>query len=156
MAEQDPYLDTLNKLADNIIKRTISAIDRPKNRVYKERGIQCKIGNSRSEVREVLNKHYGEDIKRLMKKGLKPSVDRIDPFGHYELGNIQIIPLRENLSRIKNPRSVALKVTYPNGNTIVFDSISDASKYLNCKRDTIYHGIENPGINRKGLKFQIL
>lgn len=30
---------------------------------------------------------------------LHPSIDRIDPDGHYELSNIQIIPLEENMAR---------------------------------------------------------
>lgn len=35
--------------------------------------------------------------------GETPSINRIDPNGHYELGNIEIISLRENLSLTRKP-----------------------------------------------------
>jgi hypothetical protein len=153
----DPYTDTLNKLSDNILKRTIYDIDKPKNKIYKERGVKCLLGKDRSEVRDRLNKHYGYDIRKLLLKGDKPSVDRIDPYGHYELGNIQIVTLKENLSRADHSHiSQAIRVVYPNGEQKVFPSILAASKDIGCKRDTIYAALERPGINRRGLRFELL
>jgi hypothetical protein len=154
---ENPYLNTLNKLADNILKRTNYAIDKPKNKVYKERGIKCLLGTNRVEVRESLDKHYGQDIKNLLDSGLKPSVDRIDPFGHYELGNIQIVTLKENISRVDSSyKSNPIRVFYPEGVQKDFPSIIAASKELKCKRDTIYASLERPGTNRKGLLFELL
>jgi hypothetical protein len=154
---ENPYLNTLNKLADNILKRTNYAIDKPKNKVYKERGIKCLLGNNRVEIRESLDKHFGQDIKNLLDLGLKPSVDRIDPFGHYELGNIQIVTLKENIARVDNSyKSNPIRVFYPDGTQKDFPSIIAASKELKCKRDTIYASLERPGINRKGLRFELL
>jgi hypothetical protein len=153
----NPYLDTINKLADNILKRTRYGIDRPQNKTYKERGIKCLLGRNRAEVRESLDKHYGQDIKRLLDLGMKPSVDRIDTFGHYELGNIQIITFKENISRVDNSyKSNPIRVFYPDGTQKDFPSIIAASKELKCKRDTISASLERPGINRKGLRFELL
>jgi hypothetical protein len=153
----NPYLNTLNKLADNILKRTMYAIDKPKNKVYKERGIKCLLGSTRVEVRESLDKHFGQDIKSLLDSGLKPSVDRIDPFGHYEPGNIQIVTLKENLSRVDNSyKAQSIRVFYPDGTQKDFPSIIAASNELKCKRDTIYASLERPGINRKGFRFELL
>jgi hypothetical protein len=153
----DPFTSTLNKLADNILKRTVHDLDKPKNKVYKERNIKCLLGNNRAEVRETLRKHYGDDIKRLLRKGLKPSVDRIDPYGHYELGNIQIVSLQENISRI-DVSNIAkpIRVYYPNGDYKDFRSIKEAAEHLGCKRDTIYASLERPGINRRGLRFELI
>lgn len=154
---ENPYEDALNKLADNILKRTGRAIDAPKNKVYKERGIKCLLGSNRMEVRETLATNFGEDIKRLLGKGLKPSVDRIDPYGHYEIGNIQIITLRENILRADRSHvSQSIRVFYPNGDQRDFHSILAASKDIGCKRDTIYAALERPEINRKGLRFELL
>jgi hypothetical protein len=156
-AASDPYTDFLNKTADNILKRTKYAVDKPKNKTYLERGIKCLIGQNRVEIRETLDKYFGTEIKNLLSKGEKPSVDRINPYGHYELGNIQIVSLKQNLSRVDHSSiSNAVKVIFPNGNELIFDSISEASRKLNCKRDTIYAALERPGINRKGLRFELL
>ncbi|MDQ0154951.1 NUMOD1 domain-containing DNA-binding protein [Robertmurraya andreesenii] len=156
-AANDPYTSTLNKMADNILKRTKYAINKPKNKTYLVRGIKCLLGDSRNEIREMLDKHYGCEIKKLLHRGQKPSVDRIDPYGHYELGNIQIVSLEENLSRIDHKSiSKSVRVTFPDGEQKVFESISDASKELGCKRDTIYASLKRPGINRRGLIFELV
>jgi hypothetical protein len=154
---ENPYLDCINKLADNILKRTVHDIDKPKNKSYKERGIKCLLGSNRVEVRENLNKHYGHQIKYLLNKGLKPSVDRIDPYGHYELGNIQIITLQQNILRADHSHvSQSIRVFYPDGKQKDFPSILAASKEIGCKRDTIYAALERPEINRRGLRFELL
>lgn len=48
---------------------------------------------------------YQEELTTFNEKfpGETPSVDRIDPNGHYEMGNIRLIPWREN-SRLR-PRN---------------------------------------------------
>lgn len=155
--ENNPFEAELRRLADGILKRTKYAVDKPKNKTYLERGIKCLLGETRVEVKEQLRKHYGDDIKRLLRKGIIPSVDRLDPYGHYELGNIQIVSLKTNLSRVDHSvKSVPIKVLYPDGNVDVFESISDAANHLKCKRDTIYASLDRPGINKRGLKFELL
>lgn len=155
--KENPYIACLNSMADNLIKRLYTQIDRPVNKTYKERGIKSLIGKNRGEIRETLHKHYGDDIKRLLRKGEKPTLDRIDPYGHYELGNIQIITFDENRRRADTSSfSRKVIVTHPDGREEVFASVLEASKRLGCKRDTIYSGAENPGTNRKGLTFKIL
>jgi hypothetical protein len=157
IALTDPYTKCLNNLADNILKRTKYAIDRPKNKTYLERGIKCLIGENRVEIREFLDTHFSADIKTLLILNEKPSVDRIDPYGHYELGNIQIVTLKENITRADHSSiSHSIRVTYPNGEQKDFPSISAASKGIGCKRDTIYAALERPGINRKGFRFELL
>lgn len=152
----DPFKYTVNKLADGILSRTGSKIDHPKNKIYKERGIKCLLGASRNEVVDTLIDNFSEDIKRIMDSGEKPSVDRIDPYGHYEVGNIQIITLQENLLRSNiTSRARSVEVTLPQGEVMVFESVAEASRELGIKRDTIYWGADNPGGNRKGYEFKI-
>lgn len=152
---KNPYEVVVQRLASGIQKRTVTDIEKPKNRTYKDRGIKNKLGISAYETKEMLDKHFSADIKRLMRKGEKPSVDRIDPYGHYELGNIQIISLTDNLKRIDmSSVSRKVKATFPDGKSQEYSSILEASKAIGCKRDTIYAAIKRPGINRRGIHFE--
>jgi len=40
----------------------------------------------------------------MYKSGKTPSVDRVDPYGHYELKNMQIIEWGSNSSKARKPR----------------------------------------------------
>lgn len=156
-AKEHPYGHVLYCLAYNILKRTTKVTDRPRNRTYIERGIKCLIGDNPQEVKQVLHNNFEQQIRDLLEKGEKPSVDRIDPFGHYELSNIQIVTLEENIKRADlSSISHSIRVFYPDGKQKDFPSISAASKYIGCKRDTIYASLERPGINRKGFRFELL
>jgi hypothetical protein len=153
--ENNPYEDVLNRLTHGIWSRVVTCVDRPKNKIYRDREIKCLLGDSPKEVKQALDKHYSNDIKRLMRKGEKPSVDRIDPYGHYELGNIQIISLTDNLKRIDlSSISRRIKATFPDGKSQEYASILEAAKSIGCKRDTIYAALERPGINRRGIHFE--
>jgi hypothetical protein len=156
-AMANPYEHALFNLSYNILKRTKKVTDRPKNKIYIERGIRCLLGENTEEIKRVLHEHFERDIKNLLEDNERPSVDRIDPYGHYELGNIQIISLHENLKRADHSHiSHPLRVFYPNGEQKDFPSILAAAKYLGCKRDTIYASLDRPGINKKGLRFELL
>lgn len=153
---EHPYEHRLNRMAAGIIKRVSTSVHNPKNRTYITRGIKCLLGENMQEVRKVLHENFEEDIRQLLANGYLPSVDRIDPFGHYELGNIQIISLEENLSRSNlRPRKRKVVVEHTNGTKMQFDSVLDASKALGIKRDTIYSGAAKPGSNKRGLLFEI-
>lgn len=154
--EKRPLETAIYSMAHGIVKRTILDVDKPNNEYYKRNGIQCRLGKTAAEVNKTLTIHYRDDFKKILRKGGKPSVDRIDAKGHYELGNIQIVTFEENMRRsnkLASARSVL--VTYPDGVEVYFDSITEASRKLKCKRDTIYSGAKKPGTNRKGLLFKI-
>lgn len=152
----DPFHYVVTNLADGILGRTKYKIDSEKNKTYKERGIKCLLGDTRAEVRESLIKYFSADIKEIMSNGEKPSIDRVNPYGNYEVSNIQVVTLKENLKRssITN-KAREVEVTYPQGNVVIFESVSDASRELGIKRDTIYWGANNPGGNKKGYEFKI-
>lgn len=153
---ENPLDVTMYKLASNLVKRTITDVDNSRNAYYKRNGIKCLIGNNTQGVLETLKTHYRDDVIRLLRKGEKPSVDRIDPKGHYELGNIQIVSFEENMRRSdKKAVSRAVTVTFPDNSKVTYESILRASKEIGCKRDTIYHGAKYPGTNKKGLEFEI-
>lgn len=56
-------------------------------------------------------------ISEMLKEKKEPSIDRIDPQGHYEFGNMRIIPLQENrrlgLLERNRRRSERLKQEHP-------------------------------------------
>jgi hypothetical protein len=154
---ENPLEHAMKNLSANIYKRIFIDINKPKNKCYKEKNIKCLIGNNTPAIYDTLNRHYRDDIKRLLQKGLRPSVDRIDPDGHYELGNIQIVDLVDNINRSRHPStSKTIRVIYPNETVEEFPSISAAARKLKCKRDTIYYSIEKPGVSRKGLRFELI
>lgn len=150
---EDLFLATVNSMADGILKRTIHAIDSPKNRIYKERGIKSEIGSSRAEVRANLIKHFADDINHILRSGEKPSVDRIDNYGNYSVENIQIVTLSENLTRIDTSDRAVKVFAEVNGIVTEFKSISDAAKIIGIKRDTIYHHLNKGTRTKKGYAF---
>lgn len=150
---EDLFLATVNLMADGILKRTVRAVNSPKNRIYKERNIVSEIGNNRAEIRDSLVTHFADDIKSLLQSGQKPSVDRIDSYGNYSVENIQIATLTENLSRIDtSDRSIEVTAEIDNA-TIEFESISATAKTLGIKRDTIYHHLNKGTRTKKGYAF---
>lgn len=57
---------------------------------YGGRGIRCTI--TANEAKEIYNRDRGETLKQ-------PSLDRIDPDGHYTFGNCRYIELTHNVAR---------------------------------------------------------
>lgn len=135
---RDPYKDRLQRMAKHLLSR-LSDTENPRNNCYI--GVECKIGNSVTEIKEYLDKNFREEIKAIIKDGETPSLDRINPKGHYEEGNLRIISFRENymagLVNAMNVISKRVTVVYANGSRKSFDSISHASRELGLKRDTI-------------------
>jgi hypothetical protein len=145
-------------MASGILRRT-SGRGR-KFQSYTNKGIECRIGETRDEVIAYINANFREEIEAYYKQGKIGSIDRIDSDKHYEHGNLRIIEWIENTrlgaqeAKVKN--SVPIRVTFPDGQLMDFLSISDASNHLKCKRDTIYAALERPEVNRKGLRFELL
>lgn len=156
--EKDNPIDIkIYKMAFGIRQRTVIELDKPKNKTYKDRGIKCLLGNTNLEIVETLNKHFRKDIKKLIEEGKIPSVDRIDPYGHYELGNIQIIPLEDNVIKgctagveVTSKPIVAI---FPNGDSKEYKSVSECSRELGLKRDTIIRNRDNNTATRYGIRF---
>lgn len=145
-------------MASGILRRTSG---KGRNcRSYEIKGIECLIGNTRDEVITYINKHFRGEIEKFHNEGKIASIDRIDSNRHYEHRNLRIIEFVENArlgaKQAKIANSHPLRVIFPNGDIEDFPSISDAAKTLKCKRDTIYGSLKQPGINRRGLRFELL
>ena len=64
-------------------------------------------------------------IETIYSQGRTPSIDRINSDGHYEIGNIRIIPFELN-----NRRKVWVHGINPNtGETVEFDNILNADRF---------------------------
>jgi hypothetical protein len=154
---KNPVRDRTNKMATGILQRTIHDIDKDKNRCYKEHNVKSEIGTTYSEISNYLFDYFYNDIKILIDNGKIPSVDRIDSTGNYSPDNIRIIELMDNVMiGVEN----AIKKTSKQIKSIkdydvtVYDSISQASKELKIKRDTIYAHLDKGTLTRYGYKFE--
>jgi hypothetical protein len=158
--ENDPLTYRLTVLAAAIMARTKHRLHKKQNKIYRERGTKCFLGDTEKQVSETLRKHFAKEIIELIEAGKTPSVDRIDPNGHYEIGNIQIVPLEENLKRAEKARLKAVrkkvKVTFPSGEFKVYPSISHASKELGTDRKSIGIWAQQGTPNRRGLLFELV
>lgn len=149
---EDPALAKAYDMAFGILKRTKYAVDNPKNKSYKRKGIVSEIGGDTISIRDWLISNFRDDIERLLDAGETPSVDRIDSDGNYAPGNIRIVPLSENTKGAVVPGR-PVTVIYPSGDSKEFPTVAKAARELGVKRDTIYSGAKNPGTNRKGFEF---
>lgn len=153
--ELDPLHAKLTIMADGILKRTKYVHCTPFNRSYKERGIQCLIGDNLPEVRDFLKVHFGNDVLHLMESGENPSVDRIDPYGHYELTNIQIISMKENRNRADmSYRNRPITVEDAFGNIQSFKSIKEASQVTGYSYSHISNRLAAKRPNSAGTIFK--
>lgn len=144
-------------LGSGIMKRIKYDIDKPKNNCYKEHNVKCTIGNTPKEISDYLYDNYYDEIKSLIDEGKTPSVDRIDSNKDYALDNIRIIELIENVKLgVKNAIKKTSKQikSIKEDEVIIYDSISQASKELGIKRDTIYAHLDNGTFTRYGYKFE--
>jgi len=69
-----------------------------KNLQYINKGIELRI--TKDEFYEWCNAQW-DLIDSIYKSGEKPTIDRINSNGHYELSNMRIISMSENLARRK-------------------------------------------------------
>ena len=155
----DPYKTSLFNMVSGIFHRIQTHVDSEKNKTYKERGIKCLLGDTREEARKTLHQHYKKEILALLKQGKTPSVDRIDSHGHYEIGNIRIIPLEENIrmGSVKGGEAVAKSIyAFDKDGSVLglFHSVSSCARHLNLKRDTVIRHAQNGTSTRYGLSFQ--
>ena len=145
-------------MATGIYKRTIYDVDYAKNRSYKNKNIKCLIGNTALEIAETLKCLFYEEIKLMIESGINPSVDRIDSFGNYEVGNLRIIPLEENVSLGSavgtDVTRKPVTVMFPNGDIKNYSSISECARELSMRRGTIITHRDNRTKTRKGLSFR--
>ena len=157
-AKNNPVIDRCKKMGHGIIQRTVTQVNNPSNNTYKENNIKSKIGNTGVEIAEYLYSNFYDDILNLIKEGEKPTVDRIDSTKDYEEDNIRIVSFRENyLDGIKNAvkkTSKETKVIYPNGSVKMFKSVSEASRELGIKRDTIIRNRDNDTETINGYRFR--
>lgn len=148
-----------NLMASGILDRTIWDIDKPKNKCYKDNNVKSEIGNTWTEISDYLYENFYNEIKTLIEQGVKPSVDRINSSGNYSPDNIRIIDLKENINlgvanAIKKISKQIKSIDAKSGKEALFSSISDASRELKIKRDTIYTHLDKGTICRKGYRFE--
>lgn len=157
-ALNNPIRHKCNLMASGILKRTLWGIDRPKNKSYKDNNVKCTIGDNIVEISNYLYNNYYDEIKLLIEQGKTPSVDRIDSKGDYSSENIRIIDLRDNVllgvnNAIRKTSRKIIAINNNNNKEVIFNSISEASRKLNIKRDTIYYHLDKNTTSKNGYKF---
>lgn len=71
------------------------------HRKYLVRGIRLEI--TRDELVSLVTKNWPQ-ITAMLANGEKPSIDRINPDGHYSLDNIQFISLKRNCGQVRHSK----------------------------------------------------
>lgn len=87
--KMSPLERSAYNMARNVVGRT------GVNGKYTKKGIKNLLGNQ-AEIERFLLENFSQDIQAILDKGETPSIDRIDPKGHYEPGNVRVIPHRLN------------------------------------------------------------
>ena len=155
--KENPVKNRCNRMAKGIIKRTVTEVDVASNKCYKDNNVTSKIGDTGVEIGQYLYDNHYDEIKSFIDKGITPSVDRIDSTGDYEEGNIRIVSFRENyLDGVKQAvkkTSKPLKAVDNDGNEKIYKSVSEASRDIGVKRDTIIRNRDNGTRSRAGYMF---
>ncbi len=104
-------------------------------------------------------------IESFYKKGLVPSIDRINPKKNYTISNLRIVELKVNLSRASTPenklkRETALRkklnrktVAKVGNKKYSFESRKAAAKYFDLNESSIRSIINTGKATRDGVKF---
>lgn len=149
----DPIGHQISEMARGLLRR----VNKPTGRNKCYEGVECRIGKTPIEVIQYLEVNFRRDIERLLAEGEIPSIDRIDSTGHYEHGNIRIITWYENSKMgAKNANYITSKevIAYmPDGKELTFRSVSEASRELGVKRDTIINSAKKNKPSMKGILF---
>lgn len=107
---------------------------------------------------------YDNWVKNGFRRWDKPSIDRIDDYGDYEIPNIQIITWRENKKRghdnmkngINNKRSIEVDMLDLNGEFLKsFYSQCQASREMNVKQGHISECCSGKRFQVGGYKWRI-
>lgn len=159
--EQKKFKDIVRYKTDimghSLFTRIKYNTDSPKNKSYKEKNIKIRIGETPKQVSDFLYDNYYDDIRILIDSGKTPSVDRIDSNKDYTPDNIRILEWNINViegainASIMNSRKIK---SIKDNQIIVYGSISDASRELCMKRDTIYAHLDKGTSTRNGYKFE--
>jgi hypothetical protein len=127
---------------NNIKRRVINGNITPNNKAYADKGIMLKM--TKEEFYEFCDNNK-DTIMDFYSKQITPSLDRIDPYSHYQIGNLQIISFDDNRreSNIRNREKVVLAATIAkhkkvivtdlNGNKAHFNSIKEAASFYKAK-----------------------
>lgn len=159
-ARENPVRDKCNKLGNSIIGRTVTEIDKPNNKCYKDNNIVSEIGKTGKEISDYLYNNHYDEIEYLISIGKTPSVDRIDSSKNYSPSNIRIIDAYDNVvdgcMKAIEVTSKPIKAICLDGREIIFSSVSEASRELKIKRDTINRHIGKDTICKKIYKFEYI
>lgn len=124
-------------------------------------GIECSLGKTVDEVYRLLKKHFYDDTKSLLDNGLRPSVDRIDPKGDYELTNIRIIDKYENgrlgFESANEARKKPVIAIFQDGTTEIYGSIREASCETDLNHTNVAGLIRRRGVSRRDrIRFEFV
>ena len=85
-------------------------------------------------LREFLYENFYNDIEELINAGDRPSIDRIDTNIGYTPDNIRILSHKENTLLGVDKVKKRVKMTTPNNEEIIFDSVTECVVYLGYNR----------------------
>ena len=85
-----------------------SVVNNDQQLSYKKKGIEIRMSKEEWTAMWLENT---ENVLAIIAAGDRPSVNRINSDGHYEIGNVEIIPLSVNMKKSKNPTVKQDKLT---------------------------------------------
>lgn len=90
----------------------------------------------------------------MFEQGKQPSIDRLNPYGHYEESNLQVITFQENVAR-RIPSSNRIKASFSDGSYKLFESILEAAEDTGSSRTTVKEQLKyGARFNKRGIKFE--
>lgn len=105
------------------------------------------------EMTNYLYENFYTDIEEILNSGGVPSVDRKNTSQGYTRENIRIIPFRENTLLGVETRKHPIKVIFPNGNEVTFDSIIDCANIFNTTESNVRGWLSGRHEPRNKCKF---
>ena len=118
----------------NCIRTRCNNLSHPSSKNYGKKGIECRITEEELKFLWFRDKAYEMD---------KPSIDRIENNGHYELGNCQYIEKSENSKKSNNKKRKPILQYDLQGNFIAeWDSYTNASLILKKDKKGIWMALK--------------